>query len=1014
MRRRCLSLTLLAFLALQPAHGQQWMGRYLNERKSREEEDARKQAEARRAAERDIKRREAARNATPAPVTKIEPKTEATPPPAGPPTAVSEAPATRLSDTIAQTAAQTGEPEVRRAIPLEPFITETEAPTRAPAAPAPVAPAVEAVENVEHLEIRRAEAVTPPQKDPVPVETAPPTETAAAPAPVPVTATPPTATAPVESAPAAAATTASTPTTPPAPATTTATTAATEATEDAPKSETPAEAIPAELDPGADEIRLTPGAATVPADVAQFILATRLYAKKEYRAAIPEFERYLTMAPNGADRPAAFFRLAESYRITGSFNAARQNYEALIYTVQIGAFIGPASYRLAEICYNEKDYAGAVSFFRKASVWIQDPAIALSAKFYSARSLENLKFSSDAIRAYEDVITTNLGESRENPYREASQVALVNLLTETGRKLQAIALLNTLRQESPKPAIKAEATVRMGLLLLDQKQSEKAEREFKAALQMPELGSWREVAETGLLRLLYSTGKYQQVVDLYKASPKEFSPAVLPEVLLIVGNAHRQLGKNDTARKMYDQIMQDAPNSNYAKDAGYERLVALYSTDSPDLITEIDAYLARNPEANARHDQLTLMKAESLYKTKQYEAAAPLYAALKKSSLAAGLRGEAMFKLGWCNAQTGAHEAAISAFSEFLKAHPAHKMAATALAQRAFCYEQSNNYQGALADFNEVIQRYPKAKEREFSLQRKALILGQQDESKAMVDTFTQLLKEFPKSQAAGQANYWIGLTAFQAKNYKEAVAPLKAARSLDKEFSDRATALVLACEFYLENRDTLAAEVDKADAKVKVPSEILRWLGTEYIKMGDATHAERYLAKLTARVGDEAEEIAPSDWLDLCQARLKLQQWKPAKEAIQTYLKKVEGPLPKANGTLALGQAELGAGNFEGAQEAANMTQQLQPEGRLNALGRLLSGDIAMAQSRFDEAAKLYMSVSVVFDDPVITPQSLEKAYTAYQKLGDEKLAAKTLNTLKSRFPEYKLTVPAAATTSR
>lgn len=943
MRRRCLHLTLLALFTLQPAHGQQWLNRYLNERKQREQEEARKVEEAREALERERRRREASRPAA-------QPET---PPP------------TRLSDTMPPPPAPQEEVEaaIPKAIPLEPFERpQEEAPAAAPVSSTPSAPAAAEPENFEGLEVRRAEPVTPPSS----TEEAPKSEE-------PQVATP----------------------------------AATEPAKE--------EVIPEELNPGANEIRLTPNAAaSLPADVAQFLLANRLYLKKEYQAAIPEFEQYLRMAPNGADRPAALFRLAECYRITGSYNAARRNYEALIYTVQLGAFIGPAAYRLAEICYNEKDYAGAVAFFRKASVWIQEPSIALAAKFYSARSLENLKFTGDAIRAYEDVLASWNGDPLANPYREAAHLALISLFSDMGRRTQALALLQKVREESAKPALKAEAAVRIGLIYADQKQNERAEQELRDALKMPELGEWREIAETALLRLLYNTGRYKEAVQVYNESSKQFSPELAPEVLLIIGNSLRQLGKNEAAREMYDQVVQNAPSSAYAKDAGYERLVALYNTNDPNLIAEIDQYLATNPEASERRDQLTLMKAEAYYKVRNYAAAAPLYAQLKNARLSSALRGEALFKLGWCYTQVGAYDNAVEAFTEFLEAHPAHRMAAMALAQRAFCHEQKHDYTKALADFDEVIRRFPKAKEREFSLQRKALILGQQDESKAMVETFKQLLREFPKSPAAGQANYWIGITAFNAKDYRGALEPLKAARALDKEFAERATSRILACEFSLENRDSLAQEVDNAGPKIKVPSEILRWLGNEFIKTGDATHAERYLAKLTEREGEEAGEVLPDDWLKLGEARINLQKWDEARDAIQHYLRKVENPLPKARGTLALGRAELGARHFEAAQEAANMTQALQPEGKLNALGRVLSGDIAAAQGRNEEAAKLYMSVAVIFDDPVITPQSLEKAYLAYQRMGDEKQAAKTLNTLKSRFPEYKLTVSEAKTSAR
>ncbi|HET6408844.1 MAG TPA: hypothetical protein VFG14_13245, partial [Chthoniobacteraceae bacterium] len=91
-------------------------------------------------------------------------------------------------------------------------------------------------------------------------------------------------------------------------------------------------------------------------------------------------------------------------------------------------------------------------------------------------------------------------------------------------------------------------------------------------------------------------------------------------------------------------------------------------------------------------------------------------------------------------------------------------------------------------------------------------------------------------------------------------------------------------------------------------------------------------------------------------------------------------------------------------ALKSANKTQELQPEGRLNALGRMLSGDATAAKGDWEAGAKIYLSVALVYDDPVITPQALEKAYHAYLKSGNEPQSKKVLNDLRSRYPEYQL----------
>ena len=69
-----------------------------------------------------------------------------------------------------------------------------------------------------------------------------------------------------------------------------------------------------------------------------------------------------------------------------------------------------------------------------------------------------------------------------------------------------------------------------------------------------------------------------------------------------------------------------------------------------------------------------------------------------------------------------------------------------------------------------------------------------------------------------------------------------------------------------------------------------------------------------------------------------------------------------------------------------------------------IAAGDIQMARGHYEEASKVYESVAVILDDPEITPEALEKAVDAWRKANKTAEADKTLNKLKSRYPEYKL----------
>jgi len=769
------------------------------------------------------------------------------------------------------------------------------------------------------------------------------------------------------------------------------------------ESPTPRPANPPAASGGGDDTTPTAPPPPPPAaspDQVQLDYANSYYAKGMVDSAAPEYEKYLSLYPSAPlmDRESAIFRLGECYRRMGNANAAKNAYDNLLLNFEIGPFIGPAAYRLGDMCYQAKDYEGALDYFRKASIRLSDPQVVLAAKFYSARSLEGMNLPSEARVTYEDIIAT----PGENPYREPSRLALAEILANYDRKPEALDQFEALAKEAEQPPVKVEALVKAGLLNIELNQPAKGAADLNKALTFPEIGQWQPIAQMGLLRVLYQTGKYKDLLAQYDSALDSLPDDLKPEVLVLAANSKRQLNDYQGASDLYNQVVTQYPKSQYADEAEYQNLVSLYNGGAPDLIPQLDKYLAGTPD-EARRDQVMLLKAEALFKAQQYAAAAPVYAALQESTLGENFRSDALFKLGWCYMQVHQPAKAIEALTTFLKNYPLNKMAAEALAQRAVAYQQTKDLDSALRDFNELLANYPRTKERELALQQKALILGEQQDEAGMSATFQQLLQEYPRTTAAAQANYWIGSAAFAAKDYKACIQPLAIARKMDHaQFYERATVRIIAAYYTLEDRDSLTREVDdynNSKPEDKVHPDVLRWLGASYLDSNDYAESEKYLTQLSTR-----DEVTPDDWLNLGRAQTGAKKYADAIGSINKYLDAQTDPAAKAKGLLDLGQAQLDAGQLDDAQASADKACSLQPEGLPNAQGRMLSGDIQMARANYDGASKLYQSIAVIIDDPQVTPKALEKAYNCLNLLGDKAGASKVLNQLQTKYPEYQL----------
>jgi TolA-binding protein len=752
-----------------------------------------------------------------------------------------------------------------------------------------------------------------------------------------------------------------------------------------------------------------PAPETDAADRRQLEYANGLFSRKLYDLAAPEYEKFLGQYPGASGRSAAYFYLAECYRALNKTSAARTSFQNVLDNYPESEFAGPAAYGIAEILFVQKDYAGALPLFHKSAAKSKEPALALSARYFEARCLENVDRKDEAQTLYQQVAETK----NPNQYREDARMAAGTIALAKGRKLDALRNYEALANETQKPALKAEATVRAGMVAVDLIQTEKGKTD-KAMMEkalsllqkgrsLAEAGKWKGIAEVGLVRLQYQSGQYDKVLAEYKRAEKEIPEEVRAEIMLIVGNSHRQLGHTKEADDIYRQIVAKYPNKEEAKDAEYQRLINFYNTNAPTLLGEIDAYIASNPTPE-RADQAKLLKAEHFYKEQKFADAAPIYAELRASNLSPKLRSEAAYKLGWCYVQLKDGVNVIDAFDYFVKAFPDSPQMPSALTQRAIANQANKNYDAALEDLNTLLTKYPGAREREAALQQKALILGQKEDGKGMSDTFRQLLKEFPKSSVAAQANYYIGKAAFEAKDYKGCLAPLDAARQLNKEqYYNPASLRILSAFFYLKDRPALSREVDAfvaAAPDARIPAEVLEWLGLEYYNEKNYAAAAKYLT-LLGNV-ETLGTVKTDFWFYLADAQTKLKNFAGAEAAYEKYLQVATDPAAKAKTLLALGATKIAAHKPDEAQKIAEEIMKLQPEGRVNAEARLLAGDVQLERQNFEEAGKAFMGVALLYDDPAITPRALQKAALAYQKAGKTEEADRVAKQLREKYPDF------------
>src|SRR5438132_681865 len=265
-----------------------------------------------------------------------------------------------------------------------------------------------------------------------------------------------------------------------------------------------------------------PAAETEQPEKRQLEYANALFTRKLYDLAIPEYQKYLDDYPGASGRPNAYFSLGECYRNLGKPSTARTNFQRILNDYGESEFAGPAAYALAEMAFTQKNYAEALPLFHRSATKSKDAAVALSAHYFEARCLEGLDKKDEACDIYQQVAEAK----NPNPYREDARGTAARIALTRGRKADALRQYEALSNETQKPALKAEVTVRAGLIALELLQSDttkidkgmadKAMTLLQKGRSLNESGRWRSLAQLGIVRLQFQTGQFGALLDGYK------------------------------------------------------------------------------------------------------------------------------------------------------------------------------------------------------------------------------------------------------------------------------------------------------------------------------------------------------------------------------------------------------------------------------------------------------------------------------------------------------------------
>ncbi|MEE3175852.1 MAG: tetratricopeptide repeat protein [Verrucomicrobiota bacterium] len=731
--------------------------------------------------------------------------------------------------------------------------------------------------------------------------------------------------------------------------------------------------------------------------------ANYVYSQKQWELAISYYQKYLEIQPSANESASAWYRLGESLLKQKDVSGAEKAYLKIIENFSSSEYLNAASYRVGSIYYSNDQYKEASTFFNTAKKTATKKNIQLSAAYYHARCLREIKENKAALAAYEELCTIQ----NENPYLEAALLTIARIYSELEKNEKSIQAFLSLDKITTREDIRSEALVKSGLMSSSIGKEDQAKEYLTKALNLQGGDEWKPDAQFHLIKTYYSEKNYEQVISTYSKGAYPMSETIRPKMLLMVGNSFRQLQRHRDAVSVYIMLREHYPASKEASESEYRKLLSLFNLRSRSIPKYVDNFVEWQTPRDSNHkniDMALLLKAEHYFNKKQYAESGNSYDEIRISNIPNNLRGSTLYKRGWAHTESKNYRKSINAFSDFISTYPDEARVPNALAKRALNYRAIEDYTSALQDLNLIITNHPDSESTELAYQQVALIKGQQQDYAGMIKNYQNLIEKFPDSSAKSEAYFWIGWGQFELQNFKESSTALRRARELNRSiYNDRATLRIILAEYSQQKVEAVQKEVETLSQrihKITIPPQIYLWLGINLFDSGDYQASSNYLS--VACNPQEPETTQAVIWKYLGQAHLFTGKYKEAITAFDYYLETNQPSNNRARVLHDKSAALLALKNFDEAEITVENGLTLQPKSRTYGMLCLLWGEIALQQQEYEKAIQRLVKPTYAIEDEKVTPTALLKSAFAHEKMNQKDKASELRNKLKTKYPKF------------
>ena len=737
----------------------------------------------------------------------------------------------------------------------------------------------------------------------------------------------------------------------------------------------------------------------------QYQFADGMRTRKFYDLAAVEYERVIKNYPSFEYLPEAHFYLAECFRLNHQNAKAIDVFNTLLDRYPNHSLATQAVVNLASIFIQAEKLVQAKEILLE-TLERRNPnqKIREAVYYFLGEVYRKEKLLDKAVEYLTKVASKNIDPSYQ--YRAYALLNLGFVYRNLENKIEAFKCFERLSNDSATPpSIKEEALFQLAEVANSNEEYTKAIEYYAVVLSNYPKGKFVQQAVVNKCWALLRLKKYQialEFLDSYSLN----NTLINSEMLYLHALCLKLLDQIEPALEAYQGLIQKFPDTKFRVYAENDSTECLYQLKRYDqCLNSVDEFLSRHSKHELTSEVWAFKGRCLLALGQTSEATTAIEQALERYGERWKYAEEMLLTLANTYRETDQFKEAALTYKR-LSDLDEMDLKAKLLMLAAECESLANDKKMAIQHYTLLIDNYPKAPETPLALLYLAELKNSEEKYPEAIGYLDRYLSSYPNHDYFAKALYLRGALQYYSGDYSDAIADLR--RCLDypdfeeKDFAQLFFAYALweqgEEQVSLENLAQLLKRKSSVFEENLIP-ELLSEMGDRYLALNDFAAAEMCFTLIKDRPDPILKLLGR---LGLGKLEYHRQNFDKAVEILYG-LKSKTLQYPELRGTSlaylgdALRLSEKLDEAFVVFKEASNLVYD---DSKAKALVRLGIARIYFENGEYDDALRYAISVYVLYDDPILTPEAMLIAIKTLilQKRKNE--AKSTYEELEQRYP--------------